>query len=296
MIAIANTDLDWFEFHRQHLVSGTVNFWTPTPWRVRRLDPGDRFYFMLKTPIRKVGGFGLFREYREASAEGTWLQWGTANGVANRDELTSRLSKYVERRTVHDAVGRETIIGSIILDGAVFFDEAEFIELDRTPLSFPRQIVKLKYFADVEDIDVATQSERDSFSLVGDTSADYQNARSKRREGQSRFREHVLSAYQRRCCITGETVEEVLEAAHIEPYVNASSNHVQNGIPLRRDLHKLYDAQLLSIDEQGVIHVSTQVRSEAYQSLDGKLVLRPLNVADQPSVNAVRLRRGWFRH
>ena len=37
-----------------------VNFWTPTPWGVKGLRKGDRLYFMLKAPVRKIGGYGIF--------------------------------------------------------------------------------------------------------------------------------------------------------------------------------------------------------------------------------------------
>jgi putative restriction endonuclease len=45
-----------------------VNFWTPTPWNVRRLKPGDLLYFLLKAPIRKIAGFGHFVSYQNMHA------------------------------------------------------------------------------------------------------------------------------------------------------------------------------------------------------------------------------------
>ncbi|WP_375091222.1 HNH endonuclease [Peribacillus sp. RS7] len=36
--------------------------------------------------------------------------------------------------------------------------------------------------------------------------------------------------------ITGDSVYEVLEACHIQPYKNEDSNHMQNGILLRADI------------------------------------------------------------
>lgn len=58
-------------------------------------------------------------------------------------------------------------------------------------------------------------------------------------------------------------MEDVLEAARIEPYVDASSNHVQNSIPLRRDLHMLHDAQLLGIDVRGAFYISSGLANGA---------------------------------
>jgi len=56
MIAIANTDLDWFELLSTEPPAPEINFWTPTGWNVGKLEKGDRLYFLLKAPIRKIGG------------------------------------------------------------------------------------------------------------------------------------------------------------------------------------------------------------------------------------------------
>lgn len=63
MFAVGLTDQDWFEYMRDMSLSGTVNFWTPTPWNVRKLSQGDKWFFLLKAPIRKLGGYGYFLEY-----------------------------------------------------------------------------------------------------------------------------------------------------------------------------------------------------------------------------------------
>ena len=67
MFAIAPTDLDWFERIRTGPIGKTVNFWTPTPWEVKGFREGDRLYFMLKSPVRKIGGYGSFVRYLDAS-------------------------------------------------------------------------------------------------------------------------------------------------------------------------------------------------------------------------------------
>ena len=62
MFAVSVTDQDWLEFLRDREYSGQVNFWTPTPWSVRRLNAGDEWHFLLKSPIRKLSGYGVFQE------------------------------------------------------------------------------------------------------------------------------------------------------------------------------------------------------------------------------------------
>ena len=69
-----------------------------------------------------------------------------------------------------------------------------------------------------------------------------------RRRGQGTFRRSLLDAYGSICPITGCRFEPLLEAAHIIPYLGVITNHVQNGMPLRADVHTLFDLQLLAID------------------------------------------------
>lgn len=47
--------------------------------------------------------------------------------------------------------------------------------------------------------------------------------------------------------MSGSTVVETLEAAHIVPYQGPGTNHSLNGLLLRADLHTLFDLGLLAI-------------------------------------------------
>jgi hypothetical protein len=71
MIAIAPTHQSWFDQLRSRPHGKVVNFWTPTPWNVRQLKPGDLFYFLLKAPIRKIAGFGQFVRVDQAFVPST---------------------------------------------------------------------------------------------------------------------------------------------------------------------------------------------------------------------------------
>jgi len=74
------------------------------------------------------------------------------------------------------------------------------------------------------------------------------NSLSVLRTGQLRFRMTLLKVYNEKCCITGFDVKEALEAAHIVPFNGEKSDHIQNGILIRADLHRLFDKLLISID------------------------------------------------
>ena len=75
--AISVTDLDWFATLKRESLGSEINFWTPTPWNVTRLARGEPWYFMLKSPVRKIGGFGLFREYHNMPTSEAWHRYGT---------------------------------------------------------------------------------------------------------------------------------------------------------------------------------------------------------------------------
>lgn len=94
------------------------------------------------------------------------------------------------------------------------------------------------------------------------------------RRYQSAFRQALLSKRPNRCAITGTSELSVLEAAHIIPYAErfADRDKPENGLLLRSDIHKLFDAHLISINpETKAIEVSDRIASPDYQSLRGKI-------------------------
>jgi len=76
----------------------------------------------------------------------------------------------------------------------------------------------------------------------------------------------------------------VVEAAHIQPYVNATSNHIQNGLAIRTDLHKLFDIGLITIDSDYKVHVSPRLKSKYYIDFDNRPLLLPKSPTDCPTL------------
>ncbi|HEX2763030.1 MAG TPA: HNH endonuclease signature motif containing protein [Allosphingosinicella sp.] len=88
------------------------------------------------------------------------------------------------------------------------------------------------------------------------------------RTGQSKFRSRIMKAYQGRCFLTGETIGEVLEAAHIVPVTNNGADHENNGFCMRVDIHRLYDSGNLRIRADGSLMLSDAVaNSPNYKDL-----------------------------
>jgi uncharacterized protein YjbI with pentapeptide repeats len=112
-----------------------------------------------------------------------------------------------------------------------------------------------------------------------------------RRQGQSKFRQSLLEAYNYRCAITGCDAQEALEAAHIIPYSETENNHPSNGLLLRADLHTLFDLDLIAINPETMkIHFAPSLRRTDYGELDGKSLKLPKNKAYFPRRDALQWR------
>ena len=108
------------------------------------------------------------------------------------------------------------------------------------------------------------------------------------RQGQPEFRRKLLTAYGGRCPITDCDVESAIEAAHIISYHGIPSNHVTNGLPLRADIHTLFDLHLLSIrpDTKKVV-IAPELVGTCYQYLADRKLTLPQDQKTAPNQNAL---------
>ena len=111
-----------------------------------------------------------------------------------------------------------------------------------------------------------------------------------RRQGQGEFRRNLLKVYDNKCAITNSTIPETLEAAHIIPYKGSSTNHIQNGILLRADIHTLFDLNLFRIDENYIIYVDKSIEDNEYRNFDSKYIRLPAGEEFYPSRDALKKR------
>ncbi len=94
-----------------------------------------------------------------------------------------------------------------------------------------------------------------------------------RRRGQPAFRKALLEAYSGRCAITHCDAVDALEAAHIVPYRNSSSNTISNGVLLRADIHTLFDLHLIGVDPiSRLVTLAPSLRTSAYRELHGSAI------------------------
>ena len=113
------------------------------------------------------------------------------------------------------------------------------------------------------------------------------------RPGQAAFRRKLKAVYDNHCCISGCTVSEALEGAHIDPYIAPASDNIRNGLLLRSDLHKLFDRHLIAVHPETLkVHVSKRARGNAgYEPLREVALRVPFEPTHRPDPGA--LRRHW---
>ena len=195
----------------------------------------------------------------------------------------------------HQARGRELL---------VFFRKKKY-EHPRAGFRYLGPFVYLSHIGN-KPTNFVLQRKRDSASLVPPTAADedrfdptsVDDARERisrvitQRRGQKPFRDALIAAYNRRCAITGCSILDVLEAAHIHPYRGPDTNKVTNGLLLRSDVHTLFDCGLLAIDSDTMtVLVAPQLRDSEYGALHGRSLCVPERPAQQPNTEALNVQR-----
>ncbi len=109
------------------------------------------------------------------------------------------------------------------------------------------------------------------------------------REGQPVFRNTLLEIYEGRCAITGTAAIDVLEAAHILPYDGKHTNHPENGILLRADIHTLFDKGLIKIHADNyTVFIDKRLKDTEYQRFSGLRIRFPKR--HLPSKDALKIR------
>lgn len=101
------------------------------------------------------------------------------------------------------------------------------------------------------------------------------------RPGQAAFRAKLIDVYGG-CALSGCTTLAALEAAHVKTVAAKGLDRPANGILLRADLHKLFDANLIAIDPDcGRVHVSPGCAKD-YGALLAKVVFEAPPGGPQP--------------
>ena len=271
------TDTRWFRFLVRR-DNEDVNFWKPGGGgNFRALTPGAPFLFKLKAPINKVGGVGFFSSFTRLPLSIAWDVFEERNGLASYADFRTTIANY--RKRLNKPVAPNPTIGCIVLTDPIFFDEADWLEI---PAGMRSQIVTGKVY------DTGAAEGSAYWARVARLIARYRRAApappakdlftavalepeaprygtptlSPVRLGQGAFRVQVTDTYTRRCAISGEKTLPALEAAHVKPYASNGPHHIQNGLLLRADIHKLYDSGYLTVTPDYRVEVSGRIKTE----------------------------------
>ncbi len=93
------------------------------------------------------------------------------------------------------------------------------------------------------------------------------------RPEQQRFRRGVMERDGLRCVISGCEIADVLDVAHLAPRGPGGSDDTHNGIILRTDLHRLFDAGKLRLHGTGRVTLAPDVTDPEYRRFD-KVVIK----------------------
>jgi putative restriction endonuclease len=287
------TDNRWFR-HVSASSSPEVNFWQPSarpPFS--DLPEGTLFLFKLKAPNHHIAGGGRFVRYTRLPLISAWSVFEQQNGTSSLTELRALIASHRREPTSLD-----TEIGCTVLTDVFYLPPQRWIDVGTR---FHRSIMVGKTYAESEadgasllaDLAMAT----DGHALGEIFAEDERFGRpflQRARLGQGSFRTLVIDAYKRRCAITGEHTLPVLEAAHIIPYAEQGPHHINNGLLLRSDFHKLFDAGLVTVEPSLKVRVSGRIRDryfngKAYYRLHGQaLAALPSEGIDHPDPSFLR--------
>jgi len=108
---------------------------------------------------------------------------------------------------------------------------------------------------------------------------------SRRKRKQAAFRKLLLE-YQQCCAISGEKTESALEAAHILEASSSGAEVIENGILLRADIHRMYDAGIFEIRQDGSIDIRGKISDEyrkmlKLKNIDPKITSRISKALEQ---------------
>lgn len=287
---VAVTDPRLYRFLRARPHFEEINFWQPSGSRgFRALEPGEPFLFKLHSPDDFVVGGGFFAASAILPVGLAWEIFGERNGSLSLGEMRRQIGRY--RRGKSDS-RRDHPIGCIVLQRPFFFDEADWIPV---PRDFKKSIVQGKSY------DSSTPAGRGLWEAVrlrlqavtpgegADGQADMfgEPVLIHPRMGPGAWRVLVIDAYERRCALTGDPALPALEATFIRPQADGGLLRVDNGMLMRADLKRLFDAGYLTVTSEGRVQVSRRLADDygetgGYGQLDGRQIALPEAAHDRP--------------
>lgn len=313
---VALTDERWFRFLRGRAAAegrlDEVNFWSPqTTKPLARLLPGEPVFLRLKRPHHVIAGYGFFAHFTVLGIGEAWRLFGEKNGEPDELSFLERIGAY-RGRDLRGPTARQEPLACTILRDVRFWPDDRWIpwgaaedwapnivrgKRESDPARVSRLLAEIRFDHGEGETLVRPPEFQETFRPLDFDERVWRETLRVAREGQGAFRLRLLDAYTRRCAITGEHTEVVLDAAHVQPYLGPASNHVQNGLVLTKEFHALFDAGYVTVTPDHEVLVSTRLRKDydnghRYYPYDGKcLTALPERVEERPSPEALE----WHR-
>jgi putative restriction endonuclease len=298
---VALTDPDWYAYLSGHPHVDEVNFWQPHGGRdFQAVKRGELFFFKLRAPHKAIAGFGFFERFERLQAWLAWEWFGEMNGAPDFGSMIDRIMRLRGNVEPSERAG-DFKIGCIMISAPVFFSQSEWVS---PPTDWAKTGIQQgkTYSLDSgegrrileECLGRARTGNRywniePTAELVSEDAPRYGSPVQVRpRAGQGVFSAAVRQAYDGACAITHEHSIPVLEAAHIMPYWQGGEHRVDNGLLLRRDLHRLYDRGYVTVTPDYIFSVGDSLRDEfkngrSYYGLDGSRISVPSHELWRPS-------------
>ncbi|MET8119917.1 HNH endonuclease [Micromonospora sp. NPDC005189] len=287
------TDERWYRFLAERPELNEVNFWRPSGGAFRALTPGEPFLFKAHYPLNRVVGGGFFSGFTQLRISEAWELFGEANGTASIAEMRRSVGRYRKQAI---GPGEDPVIGCIFVRDVTFFHDGSTAD---PPPGFASNVVQGKTY-NLADAAAAAYFDLLIHRLIGTTvevdlsgpwhrpGPVYGDPRLvPQRLGQQSFKAVVLGAYGRRCAITGNKVQPVLQAAHIRPLPMGGEHRLDNGLLLKSDVHILFDRGYLGVDPKHRLLVSPRLRTEfgngdQFYAKAGEQIALPERRSDRP--------------
>lgn len=301
---VGTTDSRWFNFLAPRAIE-EVNFWQPstTPPFMNARE-GMPFLFKLKRPNNHIAGGGFFIRHSAIPITLAWEIFGQGNGASSLAELRDLLGPLAKNSSSLREIGCQVVANPFFLQPSDWL---------ANPPGWSPNIVRGKmyesnqpdgaaiwahverFFVGQQPAITATVAVTADFGIKEDIPKYGPEVLIRPRIGQGAFRLTLTDAYRKRCALTGESTLPVLEAAHIVPYANEGSHDIRNGLLMRADFHKLFDAGLVSVAPDLTIQISPRIR-EAWHN--GKVYYRLHNqplavVPENPAYRPDPERLNW---
>lgn len=264
------TDPGWVNFLSKQPGLEDVNFWRPGNMAFKAIPQGAPFVFKMKGKVNKIVGLGFFFQYIRLPIPVAWSTFGYGNGFPTFVDFVLGVERLREGSQKDNPE-----LGCIVLTNPVFFRESDWLNVPVDWRSNTQQGVTYTTETEVgarlwSELEIRLQAYlqpnlefgKSLAAIGGSTAPEYRDVISKVRVGQGAFRTSVTDAYQKRCSITGERTLPALEAAHIKSYSKSGPNLAHNGLLLRSDLHKLFDAGYLTVTRDMKVEVSSRIKAE----------------------------------